>query len=160
MTIVNAAGTKLTKAQLLLLTTSVAQPPILKFTEDVFEIAPFPGAKDFDDATKSRRSKLFIAGQEVPQATIDAMYASSAAAFASIVPAAGLAAGNLAVVINGSGFAGVRGVTFGGAAATNVKVVSDTKITCTTPAHAAGAVAVVIQDASGDVTAAAAFTYS
>jgi hypothetical protein len=160
MTIVNSAGTKLTKAQLLALTTNVPQPPILKFTEDIFEITPFPGGKDFDDITKSKRSKLFITGQEVPQAVIDAMYTAGAAAFTSIAPAAGLAVGGLPVTITGSGFAGVRGVTFGGTAATNVKVVSDTKITCVTPPHAAGAVAVVIQDASGDVTAAAAFTYS
>jgi hypothetical protein len=160
MTIVNSAGTKLTKAQLLALTTSVPQPPIVKFTEDIFEITPFPGGKDFDDSAKSKRSKLFIAGQEVPQAQIDAMYSSSSAAFTAIAPASGLAAGNLAVTITGTGFAGVRGVTFGGTAATNVKVVSDTKITCTTPPHAAGAVAVVIQDASGDVTAAGAFTYA
>lgn len=160
MTIVKSDGTKLTKAQLLLLTTSVAQPPVVKFTEDIYEISPFPGAADFDDPVKSKRSLLYKTGTEVPQSVIDAMYAASAAAFTSIAPAAGLAAGSLPVTITGTGFAGVRGVTFGGTAATAVKVVSDTKITCVTPAHAAGAVAVVVQDASGDVTTAAAFTYS
>lgn len=160
MTIVKSDGTKLTKAQLLALTTSVSQPPIVKFTEDVFEITPFPGGKDFDDATKSKRSRLFNAGQEVPQSVIDAMYAAGAATVDTVTPATGLAAGVIPVTITGTGFAGVRGVTFGGAAATNVKVVSDTKITCTNPAHAAGAVNVVVQDASGDVTKTGGFTYS
>jgi len=40
-------------------------------------------------------------------------------------------------------------VTFGGTAATNVSVVSSTQITATTPAHAAGAVNVVVTNTGG-----------
>jgi IPT/TIG domain-containing protein len=159
MAIVDSTGTKLTKAQLLAKTTAVAQPPVVKFTEDIWETAAFSGGADFEDGPNSKRSKLYIVGQEVPQAEIDAMYTASAAAFTSITPATGPAAGNTNVTIVGSGFSGTRGVTLGGVAATSFKVVSDTKITCKTGAHAAGAVAVVIQDASGDVTAAGAYTY-
>jgi hypothetical protein len=75
-------------------------------------------------------------------------------------PVTGLAAGGGAATINGTGLLGNKGVTFGGVAATNVKVVSDTKITCTIPPHAAGAVTVVVQDASGDVTKPAFYTYT
>lgn len=160
MAIVDEAGTKLTKAQLLALTTEVDQDPIVQFTADVWETSAYPGGKAFEDGPGAKRSKLFHTGQQVRQSVIDKMYSASAATVDTIAPAAGLAAGNLAVTITGSGFAGVRGVTFGGTAATNVKVVSDTKITCNTPAHAAGAVAVVVQDASGDVTKASGFTYS
>jgi hypothetical protein len=160
MAIVDSTGAKLTKAQLLAKTTAVAQPPVVKFTEDIWETSQFPGGKSFEDGKGAKRSKLFIAGQEVSQGAIDAMYAASVATFGSIVPASGLAAGGTNVTITGTGFSGARGVTLGGVAATNFKVLSDTKITCTTGPHAAGAVAVVIQDASGDVTAAGAYTYS
>jgi hypothetical protein len=49
--------------------------------------------------------------------------------------------GGTAVTITGTSFYGVvpaSGVTFGGTAATSVVVVSDTSITCVTPAHAVG----------------------
>ena len=48
----------------------------------------------------------------------------------------GPASGGTAVTITGTGFYGATGVTFGGSAATSVAVVSDTSITCVTPAHA------------------------
>lgn len=162
MAIVNAAGTKLTKTQLLALTTEVEQDPIVEFTEKVYETYQLPGAKNFEDGSNVGRRVLFSEGQQVQQSVIDAMYAASAATIDTVSPAAGLAAGGLAVTITGTGFAGVRGATFGGTAAPSgsFKVVSDTKITCVTPAHAAGAVAVVVQDASGDVTKANGFTYS
>lgn len=160
MAIIDSAGNKLTKAQLLALTTSVPQPPVVKFTAPIWETTAFYGGKDFDDGSKSKRSKLFVVGQEVSQDVIDKMYADSVASFTSITPATGGIAGGTAVTIIGSGFAGTRGVLIGGVAATSFKVVSDTKITCKTAAHAAGVVPVVIQDASGDVTAATAFTYA
>jgi hypothetical protein len=48
------------------------------------------------------------------------------------------------VTINGTGFAAGATVTFGGTAATSVVVVNSTKITAVTPAHAVGAVNVVV----------------
>ena len=41
-------------------------------------------------------------------------------------------------------------VSFGGVAATNAVVVSDTQITATTPPHSAGAVSVVVTNPNGD----------
>jgi hypothetical protein len=62
----------------------------------------------------------------------------------TISPSAGRAAGGTAVTLAGSGFQAGGTVTFGGVAATNVLRVSATTITATTPAHAAGAVTVVV----------------
>ncbi len=62
----------------------------------------------------------------------------------SIAPNTGLAAGGTSVTITGTGFVAGATVKLGGTAATNVNVVSSTSITATTPAHAAGAVSVVV----------------
>jgi hypothetical protein len=62
----------------------------------------------------------------------------------SVSPSSGTIAGGSAVTINGTGFASGASVTFGGAAATNVVVVSSIKITARTPAHALGPVNVTV----------------
>jgi hypothetical protein len=64
------------------------------------------------------------------------------------------------VTITGTGFQSGATVTFGGTAATNVTVVSSTSITATTPAHAAGAVNVVVSDSGGSGTLTNGFTYT
>ena len=67
----------------------------------------------------------------------------------SLTPATGAAAGGTAVTIAGVGFTGATEVDFGTATATGVTVVSDMEITCTTPAHAAGVVAVSVKTPAG-----------
>lgn len=62
----------------------------------------------------------------------------------SITPPSGSTAGGTAVTITGTGFVATPTVTFGGSAATSVVFVSSTSLTCVTPAHAAGAVDVVV----------------
>jgi hypothetical protein len=62
----------------------------------------------------------------------------------TILPVNGSAAGGTSVTINGTGFATGAGVTIGGTAATNVVVVSATKITAKTPVHAAATVNVTV----------------
>lgn len=80
-------------------------------------------------------------------------------AVTSLAPATGLAAGGATVTFTGSGFDGEAiSVTFGGVAATAVNVVSDTSFTAVTPAHAAGAVPVVVQP--GAITVPGGFTYT
>ena len=62
----------------------------------------------------------------------------------SISPTSGTTAGGTAVSITGTGFLAGATVSLGGTAATGVTVVNSTTITATTPAHAAGAVNVVV----------------
>ena len=83
-------------------------------------------------------------------ATFKAASASSAApTVTAISPTSGSTNGGTAVTIIGTNFASGVSVTFGGTAATNVVVVSGNSITATTPAHAAGAVNVVVTNSSG-----------
>src|SRR5229473_2662281 len=65
----------------------------------------------------------------------------------SISPNSGSVSGGTAVTVTGTNFAGGATVLFGSTAATGVTVVSSTSITATTPAHAAGAVSVVVTNA-------------
>jgi hypothetical protein len=160
MTIRNAAGARLTKAQLTALTATVVDPPaVLTVTEAIYQDFD-PTPDDDDNASGFERSRrlLYVPGaSKFSAADLDALF--KVATFTSITPNSGAAAGGTPVVIKGTNFAGTIGVTIGGVAATAFKVVDDTTITCTTGAHAAGAVAVVVADDNANVTANAAYTY-
>ncbi len=65
----------------------------------------------------------------------------------SISPNSGTINGGTAVTITGTGFQAGAAVSLGGTPATGVTVASSTSITATTPAHAAGAVNVVVSNA-------------
>ena len=77
----------------------------------------------------------------------------------SVAPAGGPIAGSTAVTITGTGFTGTTSVTFGGVAATGVLIVNATTITATTPAHAAGAVDIVVTAFGGSGTGVGLYTY-
>jgi hypothetical protein len=78
----------------------------------------------------------------------------------SVTPAGGPVAGGTAVTITGTGFTGATSVTFGGVAATGITVVNATTITATAPAHAAGAVdVVVVTPFGGSGTGTGLYTY-
>lgn len=81
------------------------------------------------------------------------------AAFSSITPNTGLTTGGNAVTIYGTNFIGTTGVTFGGSAAIGFSVINYTAVLATPPAHAAGAVNVVITTPNGTATGTNAFTY-
>ena len=74
-------------------------------------------------------------------------------------PASGSNAGGTSVTLTGTAFTGASGVTFGGTAATGIMVVNDTTITATTPAHAVGAVDVIVTTPAGSGTGVGVFTY-
>ena len=94
-------------------------------------------------------------------ATFKASASSPSPTVLSVSPTSGSANGGTAVSITGTNFASGDSVTFGGTAATNVTVVSGTSITATTPAHAAGAVNVVVTNSSGQSgTLANGYTYT
>lgn len=71
-------------------------------------------------------------------------------------PASGPTTGGTALTITGTGFSDVPAVTLDGLAATLVTVVNPTTITANAPAHAAGAVDLVVSDAG---TLTGAYTY-
>lgn len=156
--IYNAAGTEVTQATFLTApyTTVVAQPNKYTVNQTIYERNPFPGHKRAVHGSKDQRVK-YSAGAVITQAELDALFTEGT--FASMTPTTGPAAGGTAVTINGTGFTEATGVTFNGVAATNFVVVSDTQITCTSPAQAAGARAVVVQMAAGNV-ACGNFTYA
>jgi hypothetical protein len=80
----------------------------------------------------------------------------------SFTPITGPIAGGTSVVVHGSGFTGtvaVTGVKFGATNATNWSVVDDDTLVATAPAHAAGAVAIVVTNATGPSTTGPNYTY-
>jgi glycosyl hydrolase family 16/IPT/TIG domain-containing protein len=78
----------------------------------------------------------------------------------AISPNTGTANGGTAVTVTGTGFLLGAAVTFGGTAATGVTVVSSTSITATAPAHAAGAVDVVVKNTDNQTgTLSGGYTY-
>lgn len=156
MAIVDADGDALTKAQLLALTDEVTSPTLVQFSENVYETFTPLGVKNFEGYTRLK----FVAGQVIDSAVIDAIYTAGTATVDSITPATGAAAGGTDFVIKGTGFNAGATVTIGGGAATALKVVNSTTITGKTPAHAAGAVSVVVNDPSGNITKASFFTYT
>lgn len=157
MTFYDADGNRLTKTQLLALTTTPDDnDPPLQFTEQVFQ--SYDSDPQGGQRFESQSRLAFAPGEVVRTSIIDGLFVP--ATITSVTPDTGAIAGGTAVTIKGTDFAGTGGVTFGATAATNVKVVDNETITCTAPAHASGAVDVVVADDSGNVTAAGAFTYA
>ena len=72
--------------------------------------------------------------------------AAPAPTVSAVAPTAGTTGGGSTVTLTGTGFGGGATVTFGGAAASNVVVVSATQLTAKTPVHAAGSVDVVVRN--------------
>ncbi len=73
-------------------------------------------------------------------------------AITAVQPGAGTTLGGTAVVVSGRGFGAAATVTFGGAAATDVVVVSASEVHCTTPPHASGFVDVVVANSATETT--------
>ena len=86
-------------------------------------------------------------------------YEIPAPTIASLSPTSGTTLGGTTVTISGAHLTGATSVTFGGVAATNVVVVSDTSITAVTPARTSGAKSVVVTTPAGIATALNAFTF-
>ena len=92
-------------------------------------------------------SRLFVVGLSSVVLAVKVYAGCIAPTVTSVTPNTGSTAGATPVTITGTNFFNPSTVTFGGVAATNVVVVNTTTITATTPAHAAGAVDVVVADA-------------
>lgn len=88
--------------------------------------------------------------------------ATAAPVVSSLSPSSGTTLGGTPVTITGTGFSTViNDVTFAGTSASSIVRVSNTSITCVTPAHAAGAVSVVVTNSDAQTgTLASGYTYA
>lgn len=111
-----------------------------------------------DDKPQGELKTLFArAGKVLRQSQVNALF--HAADVHGILPATGDAAGGTEVTISGNYLDGVTAVSFDGTPGTSLTVVSDREVKVTTPAHAAGAVNVVLTDDKGSTTVTNGFTY-
>lgn len=88
---------------------------------------------------------IVVTRVDAASATLNAFAYFEPVVVGAVTPATGGVAGGTAITLSGRGFTGATAVTLGGIAATDVVVVSDTELTATTPAGAAGPVAVVVE---------------
>ncbi|WP_369986802.1 autotransporter domain-containing protein [Pseudomonas xanthosomatis] len=86
-------------------------------------------------------------------------YVTPAPTLSNVSPSSGSTAGGTGVTLTGTNFSGATAVTFGGTSATGIVVVNATTITATTPAHAAGAVDVVVTTPGGTGPLVSGYTY-
>jgi hypothetical protein len=99
------------------------------------------------------------AGTSAIVAADEFTYSPPPPAMGVIVPATGSLLGGTAMIIVGTGFTGVTSLTFGGTAATSFTILNDELIAAVTPAHAAGAVNVVMTGPGGTDTVTGGYTY-
>jgi BspA type Leucine rich repeat region (6 copies)/IPT/TIG domain/Putative Ig domain len=140
--------------------------------DSVVMLGPVPttiGTQPFGaaGATKSLvtfYSSFASSGYTTPKWTAGGQaYASQALAaplpvVSGVSPSSGSTVGGTSVTLTGSSFTGATSVTFDGVAGTALSVGSDSSLTVTTPAHAAGEVSVVVTTPGGS-SLAAMFTY-
>ncbi len=77
----------------------------------------------------------------------------------SVSPASGSSTGGTPITITGTNFGSDTAVTIGGTAATGVTLSGSTSITAVTPAHSAGAAAVIVTSGGLSATSSTGFTF-
>jgi hypothetical protein len=142
MTVKNASGTAVTKADLDT-TAFAADDPEFTVNERIYEETEIPGS------TRLRKRLLAREGDRVKQSDIDRWFPE--ATVTGVSPATGAAAGGTAIIVTGTNLRGVTAVKIGGTNCTGTLVATETRITgAVTPAKAAGAHAVTVVDDSGE----------
>jgi hypothetical protein len=107
------------------------------------------------DGTTLKTVNITLLGQGARAPITNPWNVGTVPIITSVSPTSGTSAGGTSVSIFGSGFTGTvptTGVKFGGTNATNWTVVNDGLIVATAPAHAVGAVAVLVTNATGPST--------
>lgn len=104
------------------------------------------------------QTNFTIQGSNTSPATA-AIQINSGVTLTSVSPSSGSASGGTGITIMGTGLSNATALTFGGVAATSVNVVNSTTVTAVTPAHAVGAVNVVITTPGGSATLTNGYTY-
>lgn len=157
MALINSNGTAVTKAALQSAASIVPQETVYALGADVYATFFLPG-ENTANGPGGRRLQA-RAGEYKTQTQIDAYY--PAPTVNSVTPASGSHLGGTAVVIKGSNLTYGASATFGGTAAIAV-VVNEygTELSCTTPAHAVGAVDVVVNNGNDTDTLDDGFLYT
>jgi hypothetical protein len=119
---------------------------------DVPAVLALPGSWLYDTNPSAGKQRLYVRKDQWGSLL-------AAPVVESIAPASGPQAGGTPVSLLGEGLIGSTGVTFAGTAGTAFAVVNDSQVNVTTPAHAAGAVTVVLANPRGAVTKPSGFTY-
>jgi formylglycine-generating enzyme required for sulfatase activity len=88
-----------------------------------------------------------------------AAWGTCPASITSVTPAQGTVLGGTVITLNGTGLAATSAVTVGGAACTNLTVLSPTQVRATTPPGAAGQAAIAVTTPAGTSLAPTPFTY-
>jgi hypothetical protein len=141
-------GTNLTTATQVLFGTTPATSFVVNSPTQITAVAPAHAAKSVDVTV--------VTALGTSPATTGGVFTFIKPVVTSVSPSSGAVVGGGTVTISGSGLVGATSVTMGGAAAV-ITANSDTAITVTTPAHAAGVVPVVVTSPFG--TATGSFTY-
>ena len=154
MSLHQANDTRLTRTTFDALTTAYVDPdPRVVVNQDIFGHGKSDG-----ETGKTRRHRVFRAGQVVRKSAVDRAF--RLATITSLSPATGPAAGGTAVTVLGSDFDDNAVVKFDTTNATSIVVVSSKKITCVAPAHAAATVNVSVTLDGGVTTKTNAFVYT
>ncbi len=155
MALTKQDGTEIAKSPGGTVLQSVSDPdPQIKVLIDVYKETPYDGV----DYPTQMLQLRFHTGQIIRQSTWDAEF--TAPTISGISPATGGAAGGTVVTITGTGFTPDTTVTIGGNAATAIDVDNPTRLKCTTAAHTAGAVNVVVSNGSGTATLTNGYTFT
>jgi hypothetical protein len=133
-------------------------------TSNTFAWTPVSPNSNYRITVWARKALSTVDNFDNPSATLSMTFVITAAlppTVSGIAPNAGPITGLTNVTITGTKFVSGASVSFGGTPATNVVVVSATSITARTPAHAAGAVNVVVTNPNTQSgTLAGGFTYT
>jgi hypothetical protein len=126
-------------------------------------ILPSTGAITGTPTVTSSATSYTVTVTDANAATATASFSLTvnppAPSLGSVAPASGPTAGGTSVTITGTNFTGATSVTFASTAAASFIVNSATTITALTPAHAAGAVNVVVTTPGGPGTGTNAYTF-
>jgi IPT/TIG domain len=157
MPLTDANGSPLTQAQLTALGTVVPTATVYALGTDVYEKYFLPGENTANGPAGWRRA--YLAGEQLTSVQIAALY--PAPVVNTVSPASGSHLGGSTVRLLGSNLTYGSSAQFGGSYATAVVVNEDaTILTCVVPAHANGAVDVVVTDGSHTTTKTNGFLYT
>lgn len=154
-------NTRITSSTITSVATQVADSdPLMSVDHDLVQRREFPtgGSSKPADSGDDYVTLVARAGDKIRRSALLALM--TPAKVTAVTPSSGPATGGTASALTGTGLAEVTGITVGGAAATAVNVVDDTRVTFTTPAGTAGSRDIVVTDDAGAVTVAGGFTYT